>query len=1224
MNNIHKLLSTAALLIIGTGAWAQTGKPSIGGNVFGGGRMADVNNTSEAVTAIIDVYASTITGGVFGGNDITGKVNSATGDANASAKITIHDKCDAAKGGTSVGEVYGGGNGYYKYKIGDTTIEIGNITDTNKNTTVAAGTEVTVLDASGNTVTTFTTAAETTYGGLLPTLGSTNVIVGDGTGTTPDAADKNNIRLNEVYGGAKNAYVTGTSGVTVYSGTIAKVFAGNNYGGTATSSSLTINGTKTPTGDARDATAFKAMTDANWALVGDITTTDGDGNYSGYGIGEAYGGGNAVDVLGTATVTVNGGYVKTLFGGNNLADMQGVPSISFGKTSNIYIQNVYGGGNAGDMKGGKGMLMDCANYYNPDLFSSLTNFSSSKVPFFVGTDIQLTSNTLFVNNVYGGCRSANVDNSTLVNIKVESDGGYIGTVYGGSDIAGSIGYNPGTVDATQSPVTFTKYDHSSTESIAYTGYMLYAASDISMTAGTVENIFGGGNGVEYETYKAAKIAASETYKDEPWVVSTTVGLFGGTVTGNVYTGGNKATVGHVLTEAKTYYGTSYESGKTLEGISYLVIGAADGATSSTTVQGAAYGGGRMADVHSTVDIYVKDGVNITQLFAGNDISGTVDGTVRGYQRNPAITITASTMLKSENSTDAKLTFDGTSLLTSKPPIYVRIEDGATIGTLFGGGNGDYDYTTGDYSGLTAPKVTSSWLDIKGKIGTVYGGGNAADIDNTNVCVYGAAVIGKAAVAASGTEGEDGYVAAQAAVLGAVYGGCKSANVTRITNVIVEDNSKNSVDGTTTLTPTINGNVFGGCDISGNVGNCSYHTCDGGNADYHLDITNVNANVDYARVDIQAGKVTGRVFGGGNGLQDAAGTAYYIVDDADAAKGLTVTSGIYSYPEGSTYAGKLLPQVQNTWVTVKNATIGTSPFAEYTHTLFSGGQGMGTRVWHNAYTVVGEASLDAAKTIIDGTVYGGSYAGIVNTSCDDCTKVDLTSGTVTGDVYGGSYGNDVNGKITLTVASTASIIKGTYGSESTSFGGGVYAANNAAGQPKCEVTINYAGNEGCQNTLYGGGKKAVYYGNTHIVFTNGNIGYIYGGGEEAAVYGNTLVEVLGGYVCHDVFGGGYQGNVEDNPNTKDVVEGNTTVIIRNDCLKLGADSNGVEPGGTGYIPTFAKDGTNYVANRDASGNLTPNTENLLSTIEIGGNVYGGGNQAPVKGRTTVQIGNDCTK
>jgi len=857
MSKIYKLLILAVILTISTGSLAQSssaGKPTIKGNVFGGGRMANVGKTDATAdtTAIIDIYASTIKGGVFGGNDITGAVVQASGDDKASAKITIHDACDAT---CSVKEVYGGGNGYYKYKIGDTTIEIGTITDENKESLVAANTLVEVLDTVGTKVAEFYTSATaaTTYAGLLPALGNTSVTIGE------TANAKNNIALAEVYGGAKNAYVTGSSSVTVNSGTMGRVFAGNNVGGYSASSSLTINGTKSPTTEptADDFANF------DWANIG-VISADVEGNYSGFGIGEAYGGGNAVDVLSEAVVEVNGGYVGSLFGGNNLADMAGVPTVNLkgGK-----IHTVYGGGNAGDMKGVEGYLLGMGTYLDESLINNWTGlkqtiddkasgFAMNRFPAFMSTIVSLdaTAGTdLLVGNVYGGCRAANVDYSSYIRI---SNAAYVGDVYGGCDMAGAVGVGPMDGDSAnyKAPrdLKCKVYDYDQHKDILAEDYtfpsppatganytvkqgttMYYVGTYVTMTGGTVNGkIFGGGDG-EYtytessdnwevkEVGKENILATIPQSKGKPWVVGANVIIEGGTINDNVYLGGNEAPVGKDYTSVAeaskpTFYGKSVTDYLAMP--SYLLIGHTVRTQTNTVpikINNEVYCGGRKADVYSVVDALIKNNVEVNRFFAGNDISRHVKGTNRtSYPYYPQAAEGAK--VATTHLVGGTDTYSGESLAEpfnnskNKPQVYVRVEGAgedvqhnmhpaAKITTLFGGGNGDYGdadatgkYTSGTYLNLEKPTQKSSWLDIKGIVGTSFGGGNAAEVDYANTYITGDAQVGTA------------------------FGGGNSATVSSSAMIYLDCDGTRSTDSTfvtdNTKTPNV-GTIFGGNNVA---------------------------------------------------------------------------------------------------------------------------------------------------------------------------------------------------------------------------------------------------------------------------------------------------------------------------------------------------------------------------------------------------------------------------
>ncbi|MBR4730464.1 MAG: hypothetical protein IK075_09445, partial [Prevotella sp.] len=117
------------------------------------------------------------------------------------------------------------------------------------------------------------------------------------------------------------------------------------------------------------------------------------------------------------------------------------------------------------------------------------------------------------------------------------------------------------------------------------------------------------------------------------------------------------------------------------------------------ISGNVFGGARQAEVNGKANVTIHGGsdaadlIAITGVFGGNDISGTVVG-------------------------GATVTTDGDNQLF--------------VGQLFGGGNGDYDYTT-TYAGKSKPELTNAEIDLQaGTFGYVYGGGNAATVTNSAI------------------------------------------------------------------------------------------------------------------------------------------------------------------------------------------------------------------------------------------------------------------------------------------------------------------------------------------------------------------------------------------------------------------------------------------------------------------------------------------------------------
>ena len=174
--------------------------------------------------------------------------------------------------------------------------------------------------------------------------------------------------------------------------------------------------------------------------------------------------------------------------------------------------------------------------------------------------------------------------------------------------------------------------------------------------------------------------------------------------GNVYGGGN---AGH------------------LGGSTRVVVRAGD-------FQGGVFGGARQANVGGSAYVCI-DGdsisgdITINYVYGGNDIAGTIgNGSKKPDDR-----------LDADNHLGTKIDNYNTFVLT-RPERKAGDEPahGVFIGQLFGGGNGDYDYTKEEYSGKVKPEVTSSFVDLHGgTFGYVYAGGNNATVTGAaDICI----------------------------------------------------------------------------------------------------------------------------------------------------------------------------------------------------------------------------------------------------------------------------------------------------------------------------------------------------------------------------------------------------------------------------------------------------------------------------------------------------------
>jgi len=211
-----------------------------------------------------------------------------------------------------------------------------------------------------------------------------------------------------------------------------------------------------------------------------------------------------------------------------------------------------------------------------------------------------------------------------------------------------------------------------------------------------------------------------------------------TIAGNVYGGGNAGDLGG-KTEVLVYGGDIHQ----------------------------VYGGARQADVGGSTFVHI-DGehasnyIIVDKLFGGNDIAGTIGtsttvpsdltavGTAEG-QNN--IDNTWNTFVRT--STKTETTGDGEEAVTAETGDAQKVY----IGQLFGGGNGDYDYTSesSPYKGMVKPEIGKTYLEICGaSIVYAYGGGNNATVNNSTViCVDNLSKVVNSIVDASNPNAGDG-------------------------------------------------------------------------------------------------------------------------------------------------------------------------------------------------------------------------------------------------------------------------------------------------------------------------------------------------------------------------------------------------------------------------------------------------------------------------------------
>lgn len=230
---------------------------------------------------------------------------------------------------------------------------------------------------------------------------------------------------------------------------------------------------------------------------------------------------------------------------------------------------------------------------------------------------------------------------------------------------------------------------------------------VNMTAGTVDNdVYGGGALANTNT---SNTPSATTY-------TTTVNLEGGTIEGNAY-GGGLGRKAKAAVDGQPAQGTEGDEG---------YVPAVPAQAAVTAVEALVYGNVTLK-LNEGVDPAVKGCVVKGKLFGCNNVNGTPKGNVEVHVYATQSATTDKIQTKARNKTASPVT-------------------GAyDVVAVYGGGNEAAYVPTTAYHPTNAPTGSKTQVIIEGcdytSIETVYGGGNAAAVPESNVQVLGAYEIG---------------------------------------------------------------------------------------------------------------------------------------------------------------------------------------------------------------------------------------------------------------------------------------------------------------------------------------------------------------------------------------------------------------------------------------------------------------------------------------------------
>ena len=1157
---LRTLAMVVAMLCFGNVAMAQTHTgPTIKGAVYGGGRLANVGGNSITVT----VHNADSLGAVFGGNDISGNA----GGNNATVTVIVGtDQTSAsavnAKGetipGIKIGSVYGGSNGYYSYTTSA-------ITDLSTGDVVKNGT----TNITGSTV--------------KPVQAKTNVTI------VNNAEARDLVQIDSVFGGAKAANLSGTGttvDLNINGGAIIAAFGGNNYGGTITGT-VDVDVTMTSLANAATTTLYRDVVNGKHV---ENSATSGFGRD--FGIRYLFGGGNKVALAGNVTVDVTGGMIDTAFAGGNSATVGGTTftvnatgdnSIFVNPTTNnnnlsyedyqqthvglngkygvdqwvggkgtYNIHTLFGGNNQADMaivptltltSGGIGTIYGGGNKGNMTGSNEITATIGGRTDnFAVGSYVEISGANLKADYVYGGCQMANVVYSSMVQLTSAA----VGTVFGGCNISGDVG---STVSG--------------------------RGTNVYVKGGTVYgNIFGGSNGY-YHCNDFTKYIEGTTFKDndnEPFdLYNEYIGLNiptlnnaylfveGGTVFGNMYTAGNLANVGYHSSYAGTVNAGTYSGNAELEFY-------------SGTVKGTVYGGGNMASVYGSTTLNVMGG-EIGKLYAGNDKTGAVESFVAygDVNNNGGNASDGVTPLNATHTNEAGDVI-GTDAIYST---YLHITGQPKIDTIFGGGNGDYDYDEIDHclacEGVQKPIQKSTLVDINmdddgGEIGVVVGGGNGVTVDqNVTILLNNKAADGSKVHTIFGGNNRAWMrniipnIILTKGTADTVYGGGNAGHMLG-TDGTKTDLCGNQIKPVSTYVQ-LNSNdvnintIYGGCKMADLVG-IAYVEIQKGNVGTVYGGNNISGKVSESRIDVVGGTVQ-NLYGGSNGKYIYQGSP---ATDADG-RTYCYNGEAYDFDNPSRLVAKgnadlevsvMSPYVNKTSVNIYGGTVNNSVY---------GGGNFGD--CGDTYVLI-----DDQMCLRDGESRASGYP---------------TSGAViTGQIYGGGAGNFEH----LCDPHVGNVVAGQVPPSVKH--GGIESGEFTFSTGLSKVDLKHAASVGNGGKViaYGGGKGGDVQNTEITVWDTWNlkIDELYGGCWGSDVFDAALVTVDGNSTTiGDLYGGNnYSGNVRS---TKVNINAGTYENI------YGA-GNGTE----------TTEGTQLPNIEDVVINIADNT---TQTIKVNGNLYGGG-------------------
>ena len=624
----------------------------------------------------------------------------------------------------------------------------------------------------------------------------------------------------------------------------------------------------------------------------------------------------------------------------------------------------------------------------------------------------------------------------------------------------------------------------------------------------LRNVYGGGN------YGATGISSTSNKNN------TNINIYGGTIEGSVYGGGNNNGAGsssktstiNIIMSNGTVKGSIYGGSRTVG----IVYGNVNINVNRGQIDNSVYGGGEGGYRNSqNTGTFVTGNINI-ELGDNNTTTdnlhidksvygGSAFGTVNSQRRTTTVSNnTTNVTINNGQITSVYGGGEGNNIYTPYVCGNVTVNiNGGIIENVFGGNdlkgtpNGKVEVNiyggqiTNAYAGGNQTEINNPKINLRGGIvENAYGGGNNAKVTTSNVLVEGSKITNVYGGSNISGDVSNSNVIVYSGILTNVYGGNNQGGSTDKTNVEINGGTIENIYGggektdvTTTTNININSsvqNVYGGSNLEGIVKYTKVNINQEGNVQNVYGGNNLGGKTETSNVNVNGGTIKDTY---GGGLQA----------DTDNTNVIFINNGKSENIYGGGNRGNVNGDVV---VTITNS--------EVTKNIYGGG---------NAADVKADTRVIIENSHVLENIYGGGNNGVVLQNA----TLTIKSSEIGKSAYAGGNG------ITAVVLGNNKInVEGTTIIHEHVFGGGNAAAtgcnsditNVANEEYKCnnpnssnsEVNISGALVEG---NVYGGANTSVVYGTTNVnigtktitdELIQGDInilGNVFGGGEANA-------------------------------------------------------------------------------------------------------------------------------